>query len=199
MGRKRIRAIQDALRGRFRRPLAAPPVPTHTAAGAPPVDEILDVDREYREKAAAGQLRLIAPRRLNPSGAAWLPVLHAQRMDRHYTALFSNTARAHELGMTRDWVVVYRDDPGGHGQWTIITSQFGPLRGQRIIRRREAECAACYTERRQEPLPASLSADKPGCELPLARTVLINLRDLPAAWEYVGRSGGRFGAPVEWH
>jgi hypothetical protein len=48
-------------------------------------EELLDVDREYREKAAAGQLRSIAPRRFNPSGEAWLPVLHTQRRERHYT------------------------------------------------------------------------------------------------------------------
>jgi DNA polymerase (family 10) len=118
MGPKRVRAIQETLRGRFRRPLAAPPLPPHPAPGEPPVDEILDVDREYREKAAAGQLRLIAPRRFNPTGTAWLPVLHTQRADRHFTALFSNTARAHELGTTHDWVVVFRDDADGHGQWT---------------------------------------------------------------------------------
>jgi hypothetical protein len=56
--------------------------------------ELLDVDREYREKAAAGTLRLIAPRRFNPTGEAWLPVLHTRRGQRRYTALFSNTARS---------------------------------------------------------------------------------------------------------
>jgi hypothetical protein len=45
------------------------------AAGLPPVEELLDVDREYREKAAAGTLRTIAPRRFNPRREAWLPVL----------------------------------------------------------------------------------------------------------------------------
>jgi DNA polymerase (family 10) len=166
MGPKRVRAIQETLRGRFRRPLAAPTVPPHPAPGEPPVDEILDVDREYREKAAAGQLRLIAPRRFNPTGAAWLPVLHTHRTNRHYTALFSNTARAHEVGMTHDWVIVYRDDHDGHGQWTVITSQFGPLRGQRIIRGREGECAACYTQRPRESGPRTLPVDQPPPEVP---------------------------------
>jgi hypothetical protein len=163
MGPKRVLAIQETLRGRFRRALAAPPALPHPAPGEPAVDEILDVDQEYREKASAGQLRLISPRRLNPRGTAWLPVLHTQRENRHYTALFSNTARAHELGTTHDWVVIYRDDHDGHGQWTVITSQFGPLHGQRIIRGREGGCAAYYT---QQPRKVGARASVPSVEPP---------------------------------
>lgn len=141
LGRKRLQSIQEALSSRLQRPpTPALLVPRPPNVEEPAVDEILDVDREYREKAAAGKLRLITPRRFNPTSQAWLPVLHAVRGDRHYTALFSNTARAHELGVTNDWVVIYRDDHDGHGQWTVITSQFGPLRGRRIIRGRESEC-----------------------------------------------------------
>jgi hypothetical protein len=152
MGRKRLRAIEETLRGRFRAPLAPPPAaaPQHHEVEEPSVAEILDIDREYRQKAAEGRLRLIAPRRLNPTGKAWLPVLHTQRGLHQYTALYSNTARAHELGMTHDWVVVFRDDHDGHGQWTLITSQFGPLRGKRIIRGREAECDAFYSREREQ-------------------------------------------------
>lgn len=144
MGPKRVRSIQECLRGRFRRPAIAPPLPH---GEDPSVEELLDVDREYREKAAAGQLRKIAPRRMNPTGDAWLPVLHANRGERHYSALYSNTARAHELGMTHDWVVIYRDDQSGEGQWTAITSRFGPMAGKRIIRGREGECATLYERR----------------------------------------------------
>ena len=74
-------------------------------AVAPPVALLLTVDREYLDKAAAGALRTIAPKRFNPSGEAWLPVLHTQREDWEFTALFSNTQKAHELNKTRDWVV----------------------------------------------------------------------------------------------
>jgi hypothetical protein len=160
MGRKRVQGIREALRGRFGRPLASPPSPAHHAIGDPAVQEILAIDREYREKAARGEMRLIAPRRCNPTGEAWLPVLHTHRDDRHYTALYSNTVRAHELGMTRDWVVVYRDDRDGHGQWTVITSQFGPMRGKRIIRGREGECASYYARQAKATLPSgSLAVD----------------------------------------
>lgn len=60
------------------------------------------------------------------------------------TALFSNTARAHQLGKTRDWVVLYYDGRGRERQCTIITSEWGPLQGRRIVRGREAECALHY-------------------------------------------------------
>jgi DNA polymerase (family X) len=114
------------------------------AADGPPVTELLAVDREYRDQAAAGQLQRIFPRRFNPRGEAWLPVLHTQRGEHHYTALFSNTARAHQLGKTHDWVVLYYD--GGHGerQCTVITSQRGPLTSKRVVRGREGECVSYY-------------------------------------------------------
>ena len=68
-GVRRLAGVRDSLAhrlGRVRSPSAGPAV-------APSVAELLDIDREYREKAAAGQLRLIAPRRFNPAGEAWLP------------------------------------------------------------------------------------------------------------------------------
>lgn len=148
-GPKRIRAVQESLAGRFRRRQYRPESRrTQPPAGQPAVAELLDIDREYRRKAKAGRLPLIAPRRFNPTGRAWLPVLHTQRASRHYTVLFSNTARAHEMGTTGDWVVIYRDDRDGDGQWTVVTSRFGPLHGRRIVRGREAECKAYYRQAR---------------------------------------------------
>ena len=91
-------------------------------------------------RAATGTLRRIAPRRFNPGRRAWLPILHAQRGGRFYTALFSNTARAHELGRTRDWVVLYADGRGAERQWTIVTETSGEGRGERVVRGREEEC-----------------------------------------------------------
>ncbi|HLN32242.1 MAG TPA: helix-hairpin-helix domain-containing protein [Gemmataceae bacterium] len=145
MGAKRIRGIREALAGRFqRRPAVPASAALRPAAEPAPLADLLDIDREYRDRAKAGRLPRIAPQRFNPTGEAWLPVLHTERGSRHYTALYSNTARAHELGMTHDWVVIYRDDHGGHGQWTAITSRYGPLRGRRIIRGREVECGEYY-------------------------------------------------------
>lgn len=112
----------------------------------PPVSFLLDVDRLYRERAAAGQLRLITPKRLNPEGQAWLPIMLARRDDWHFTVMWSNTARAHELGKTRDWLVVYfRKDDQPEGRCTIVTETRGKLAGQRVVRGREAECEALLT------------------------------------------------------
>jgi hypothetical protein len=140
IGEKRLEAIRDALMirlGRMQRRRAA-------TDSEPSVAELLEVDREYRDLAKAGKLRLITPRRFNPEAKAWLPVMHTQRGTRHYTVLYSNTARAHELGMTHDWVVLYCDTGFGERQFTAITSQYGGLQGKRIIRGREAECKRYY-------------------------------------------------------
>jgi DNA polymerase (family 10) len=152
LGPKRVAAIIDTLDSRLGRVRRRAGSSTGAAAegreatpgedgGLPPVSEILDVDREYRARAAKGTLRKIAPRRFNPEGEAWLPILHTVRGSRHYTALFSNTARAHEQGKTGDWVVLYYDSGDGERQCTVITSERGPLRGKRIVRGREEECA----------------------------------------------------------
>lgn len=139
-GPKRLAGIRDVLAqrlARVRRPQAG-------TRDQPPVAELLEIDREYREAAAAGRLPTIAPRRFNPHRRAWLPILHTHRGDRHYTVLFSNTARAHRLGRTHDWVVIYCDGGRVHGQWTVVTAAAGPLRGRRVVRGREEECAQHY-------------------------------------------------------
>ncbi|MGD2084235.1 MAG: helix-hairpin-helix domain-containing protein [Chromatiales bacterium] len=111
----------------------------------PPVEVLLDVDREYREAAEAERLPRIAPRRFNPQGTAWLPVLHTNRAGWHFTALYSNTARAHELDRTLDWVVIYYYDDDHHeGQHTVVTETWGPLAGRRVVRGREPECRSHY-------------------------------------------------------
>ena len=147
MGPKRVRAVRESLAGRFHRGAErpeniAPPPPEDQ----PPVEELLDIDRQYRDLAERDRLLRIAPRRYNPEGKAWLPILHAERDGRHYTALYSNTSRAHELGALRDWVIIYRDDKKLGGTWTVITSRLGPLKGRRVVRGREAECAAWYEQ-----------------------------------------------------
>jgi Holliday junction resolvasome RuvABC DNA-binding subunit len=144
LGEKKIAGIRDSLAHRLGRVRDRD---VGAELDQPTVSEILDVDREYREQGAKGMLRTIAPRRFNPEHKPWLPILHTHRVKRHYTALFSNTARAHAMERTRDWVVLYYD--GGHGerQCTVITAQRGPLEGKRIVRGREAECLNYYFER----------------------------------------------------
>lgn len=114
------------------------------------------MDREYRTRALVGELPRIAPRRFNPRREAWLPILHTERGRRHYTALFSNTAHAHALGRTRDWVVLYADGEHGERQWTIVTGFSGELRGKRVVRGREPECLEHYRTK-LEPGPEQLA------------------------------------------
>ena len=147
-GMGRLRAVRESLSGRLhRRPQAALTPRTRPTADQPAVGELLAIDRHYREKARGRELPRIAPRRFNPTREAWLPVLHMESGDVHYTALFSNTARAHELGMIHDWVIIYRDAPQGKEQWTVVTARYGALCERRIVRGREAECLAFYRGR----------------------------------------------------
>jgi putative hydrolase len=111
----------------------------------PNVEVLLAIDREYREKAKSGALQLIAPRRLNPDGKVWLPVLHTRYGPWRFTALFSNTERAHEMRRTQDWVVVYfSSNDGDEGQCTVVTERRGSQTGRRVVRGREPECASYY-------------------------------------------------------
>lgn len=136
IGSRRAASIRAGLAQVLRRGRRYP----RPARAAPSVDVLLAVDADYRRLAAAGKLPKIAPKRFNPEGRAWLPVMHTERGDWHFTALFSNTARAHELGRTDDWVVIYYYD-GDHqeGQNTVVTETHGPLRGERVVRGRERE------------------------------------------------------------
>ncbi len=157
MGPKRVQAVGESLAGRrflekrqLQDDFSAPRNSREQVEGESraqiPVAELLDVDHQYRKLANLDELPRIAPRYFNPTGEAWLPILHCERGNRHYTALFSNTSRAHELGTVRDWVVIYRDDPSGHGRWTVITANFGPLQGRRIVVGREPECVLFYAK-----------------------------------------------------
>lgn len=135
VGRRRVAMLRAALASMLARPRRRRESP----AVEPSVAELLAVDSEYREKAARGALPTIAPRRFNPEGASWLPVLHLLRGDWHYTAMFSNTARAHELARTRDWVVIYfHKDDQPEGQRTVVTETRGPRTGERVVRGKEA-------------------------------------------------------------
>jgi DNA polymerase (family X) len=145
-GKKRLAAITDSLAARLGR--VRPP--GLFGEELPPVAELLDVDREYREQVAHGNLHMISPRRFNPDGKVWLAVLHTPRGERHYTALFSNTARAHRLNKSRDWVILYYDGGYGERQSTVVTGHEGELAGRRVVRGREAECEQYYTEQQRD-------------------------------------------------
>lgn len=121
------------------------PAPRQGVAERPTLGLILDVDAEYRERAEAGELTMIAPRRFNPKNKAWLPILHTRRGHWEFTALYSNTPLAHELKRTRDWVVIYyHTDSDPEGQCTVVTETSGSLKGKRVVRGREEDCRRHY-------------------------------------------------------
>lgn len=150
-GSRRVRLLRDVLAARLSRSArsrarridrhgrTAPPHPER-----PDVETLLGVDAEYRRGAEADTLRRIAPRRFNPTHAAWLPLLHTERDGWSFQAMFSNTARAHELDRTRDWVVLYFERDGHEDQCTVVTETRGPLTGLRVVRGREDECARLH-------------------------------------------------------
>jgi DNA polymerase (family X) len=138
LGPRRVALLRAALAGLLSRIRPAPERP----ALEPDAALLLEIDRAYRQMADAGALPRIAPRRFNPTGEAWLPIWHTERGSWHFTAIHSNTARAHQLGRVRDWVVIYfQHDHGTEDQRTVVTETRGPLTGRRVIRGREAECA----------------------------------------------------------
>jgi hypothetical protein len=117
-------------------PMAQPP----TAAA------LLLLDAEYRRLAARGQLPLVAPRRFNPEHHAWLPVWHLEEGEWTFTVMYSNTARAFELGKRRDWVIIVYERDGDDDHCTVVTEHRGPLQGQRVIRGRERACVRHYRD-----------------------------------------------------
>ena len=144
LGARRAQGIRDGLArilgdASRRRALVAALAQHPPAAGGPSVATLLAVDRAYREGACAGRLQRIAPRRFNPHRRAWLPVLHLECDGWSFTAMFSNTWRAHELGRTNDWVVIYAERNGDEGRFTVVTETAGPLAGRRVVRGREHE------------------------------------------------------------
>lgn len=142
IGHRRLTALRASLTsmlGRTRKQVRQP------TAGGPGVAVLLQIDRGYLEQANLGELPLITPKRFNPEHKAWLPILHDEKDDWHFTAMYSNTARAHQLNRTRDWVIIYfYDDHHQEGQVTVVTETRGPLLGRRVVRGHEQDCRRYY-------------------------------------------------------
>ena len=142
VGKRRVEGIRAALGVMLRRTRRERPQP---AGSGPAVDLLLEIDHAYRRQAEAGTLPTISPRRFNPEGIAWLPVMHREAGGWHFTAMYSNTALAHQLQRTRDWVVIYfYDDHHQEGQHTVVTETRGSLTGRRVVRGREEACRRYY-------------------------------------------------------
>jgi len=148
IGPRRLAALRASLAQMLGR---ARPHASLTSNAAPGIALPLAIDRQYREAAAAGRLPTIAPRRFNPRGEAWLPIMHGERDGWQFHAMYSNTARAHELGRTHDWVVIYfYDTDHREAQCTVVTETRGSLAGRRVVRGREGDCLEFY-ERLESP------------------------------------------------
>lgn len=154
-GQRRVRGIVSSLesilsrsgRRRARRLRWLEMHEKESGVNEPPVRLILRIDEQYRVGAEKGELKTIAPRRFNPGGKSWLPVLHVEEDGWSFTAMYSNSARAHELGKTKDWVIIYYEREGDENQCTVVTERSGILKGWRVIRGRESECLGYHREK----------------------------------------------------
>jgi Helix-hairpin-helix domain len=156
IGERRAQMIRSTLNERLGRPRLWR---FRQSQERPSIGLLLDVDGEYRRRASAGELRTIAPKRFNPFGEAWLPILHTRRDEWRFTALYSNTGLAHELGRVKDWVVIYYEkDTLPEGQCTVVTETRGPWAGRRVVRGREEECQNYWTKTDQNRDGRSASA-----------------------------------------
>ncbi len=138
-GPNRVRAVREVLASRLARERSWLNRTVETNMAPPDAATILAVDGDYRDRARRDELRKIAPRRFNPTGEAWLPILHTRRDGWSFTALFSNSALAHSLRRTHDWVLVFFERDGHTGQSTVVTERRGAQAGLRVIRGRESE------------------------------------------------------------
>jgi hypothetical protein len=91
-----------------------------------------------------------------------LPIMHVTRGQWHFTVLFSNTERAHDLGKIHDWVIIFSERGGLETQATVVTELRGQLRGMRVVRGREDDCLAHYTT--QSAIAAQVPP-KPGMQI----------------------------------
>jgi hypothetical protein len=172
IGLKRCEAIQACLsqrgvvKGAEAKPKLEPVVP---------IDELLDIDRDYHKRAREGTLPKIRLCDRGSNEHDWVPVLHTEREGRQYTAMFSHTKRAQQQEKTHDWVILFRDDEHAHGRWTVITAQYGELKGFRIVRGREKDCERYYHRHNAYHQREAGHAPYP---------------EVPVQWE---RDAGRFG------
>jgi hypothetical protein len=104
-----------------------------TRASQPPVQLLLDVDRQYRAQKVSGKV-----------GAA--RELRVQRDGWHVRVFYSNSTRAQELARTRDWVIVVAARGDARPcQHTVVTETRGKLAGRRVVRGRESACRNYYS------------------------------------------------------
>ncbi len=147
VGPKRLRGLMDALDERLQRTRSSESLP-----GEPSVAALLAIDEAYRRRAEDASRPPLSSIRFDPEPESWLPIYVEDREGWHCRAQFSNTALAHRLGKTRDWVAVSFHDAFHSSQRTIVTETRGDLRGRRVVRGRERECRAYYEKHAPTPM-----------------------------------------------
>jgi hypothetical protein len=118
IGPRRLQRLREALAQRHR--------PGSPLPGEPPVADLLHIDAEFR-RVAGGQF-----------------LLAGECAGFHWRAHFAQSALAHRLEQTRDWVEVRFDDGRQAGERIVLTEQHGDLAGRRVVRGREDECRTLY-------------------------------------------------------
>jgi putative hydrolase len=153
LGKKRQQAITDWLSNNFNernKNLSSYTTRFGEKKMGPSVSLLLKVDDQYRTKALAKKLPLIAPKRFNLEHKSWLPILHTTQENWHFTAIYSNTERAHKLDKIFDWVVIFfYDNQHQEGHHTVVTETHGNNTGKRVVRGREYECRVFYETSKQ--------------------------------------------------
>ena len=74
--------------------------------------------------------------------------------------LYSNTALAHQVGKTHDWVVLYFDGRYAEQRATVVTASKGVLAGRRVVRGRERDCITYYKLSRRRVRSGVRETDK---------------------------------------
>lgn len=96
----------------------------------PETSELLDYDDRYR-----------ASYKYGPSQNATLTV---EFKGGTLKTFFSESQKAKRLGKIGDWVNIHYERNGEFLKWVVLTSQFGSLKGKRIVLGEESACKAYY-------------------------------------------------------
>jgi len=111
---------------------------------------LLTFDRMYRSKVKDDLLpkdhpEINAPGNQNSEKYNRQPIWKFCEDGKNFTIQFSDSHRARLLNKTSDWVLLHLDTPSESYRWTVITSQFGSLKGKRIVLGREGDCVKFYS------------------------------------------------------
>lgn len=127
-----------------------------SAAAEPSVAVLLDVDREYLDKARAGTLPTITPWRFNPEQKAWLPVLHTGCDAGEVIAGRSDQRRASVLEQTGDALASQIRRGKLHGDQRIVDGE-RIASGARLRRPAGPRCASTRPARSSTTIERTVS------------------------------------------